>query len=330
MCKIKVSVIIPVYGVEKFIAHCADSLMTQTMHEGVEYIFVDDASKDASIERLKSALSKYPERARQVKILVHECNMGLPAARNTGLAQASGEYVLHCDSDDFLEPDMLESLYGKAKKENADIVWCDWFLTFGSTERYMKQPYYETSVEALKAMLGGAMKFNVWNKLVRRNLYVDNAIIFPAGYGMGEDMTMMMLFAYAQKTAYVPKAFYHYVKTNTSAFSQTYSARHLEELKYNVDRISSFIRNRYGNTMEKEIAFMKLEAKFPFLMSDGKGGKYKLWSLWYPEANRYIMQNTNTSMRRRLVQWCAGKKLFMFVWLHHVLLNKIVYGILYR
>ena len=328
MCK--VSVIVPVYGVEKFITHCADSLMAQTMHEGVEYIFVDDASQDASMERLKSVLSKYPARANQVKILVHERNMGLPAARNTGLTQARGEYVFHCDSDDFVEPEMLETLYGKAKEEDADIVWCDWFLTFGSTERYMAQPECGSPENALKAMLGGAMKFNVWNKLVRKSLYTDNAIVFPAGYGMGEDMTMMMLFAYARKVAYVPKAFYHYVKTNTAAFSQTYSARHLEELRYNVERISSFVRSRYGHSMEKEIAFMKLEAKFPFLMSDGKGGKYKLWSSWYPEANRYIMQNTNTSMRRRLVQWCAGKKLFMFVWLHHVLLNKIVYGVLYR
>ena len=328
MCK--VSVIIPVYGVEKFISHCADSLMTQTMREGVEYIFVDDASQDASIERLKSVLSKYPERTSQVKILVHERNMGLPAARNTGLAQAKGEYIFHCDSDDFVEPEMLETLYGKAKEEKADIVWCDWFLTFGSTERYMRQPDVDSPEEALKAMLGGAMKFNVWNKLVRRSLYTDNAIAFPTGYGMGEDMTMMMLFAHARKIAYIPKAFYHYVKTNNAALSQTYSDRHLEELRYNVDRISSFIRSRYGNSMEKEIAFMKLEAKFPFLMSDGKGGKYKLWSTWYPEANRYIMQNTYTSMRRRLVQWFAEKNLFVFVKLHYVFLNKIVYGVLHH
>lgn len=197
MCKVNVSVIIPVYGVEKFISRCADSLMSQTMRDGVEYIFVDDASEDASMERLKSVLSKYSERASQVKILVHEQNMGLPAARNTGLAQARGEYVFHCDSDDFVDPEMLDTLYGKAKEEDADIVWCDWFLTFGSTERYMKQPDYGSPEEALKAMLGGAMKFNVWNKLVRRSLYTDNAIVFPAGYGMGEDMTMMMLFAYA-------------------------------------------------------------------------------------------------------------------------------------
>ena len=174
MCK--VSVIVPVYGVEKFITHCADSLMAQTMHEGVEYIFVDDASQDASMERLKSVLSKYPARANQVKILVHERNMGLPAARNTGLTQARGEYVFHCDSDDFGEPEMLETLYGKAKEEDADIVWCDWFLTFGSTERYMAQPECGSPEEALKAMLGGAMKFNVWNKLVRKSLYTDNAV----------------------------------------------------------------------------------------------------------------------------------------------------------
>ena len=77
------------------------------------------------------------------------------------------------------------------------------------------------------------MKYNVWNKLVRRDLYIDNHIIFPSGYGMGEDMTMMLLFAFARKVAYLPKAFYHYVKLNTVSFSHTYSDRHLKELRYN-------------------------------------------------------------------------------------------------
>lgn len=324
----KVSVIIPVYKVEKFIGRCARSLMEQTLTD-VEYIFVDDASPDGSIGVLRQVLAGYPERSRHVRILTHSENKGLPAARNTGLAVAQGEYIFHCDSDDFIEPDMLEQLYGKATETDVDIVWCDWYLTFEKSERYMKQPTYDTPLEALKAMLGGAMKYNVWNKLIRRSLYAENGITFPAGYGMGEDMTIMLLFAYAKNVAYLPHAFYHYVKLNTNAFSQTYSNRHLLELQHNVTAITDRLETLFGNRLEQEISFLKLEAKFPFLFSNDSR-KRKLWDEWYPEANRYILRNHNISMRSRLIQWCAWKHLKIIVSVYRWLLNRIVYGIIYK
>ena len=165
MAENKVSVIIPIYKVDRFIERCVVSLMEQTLNE-VEYIFVDDASPDGSVSILHEVTERYPSRMECVKIVTHSENKGLPAARNTGLVEASGEYIFHCDSDDFVELDMLESLYNKAKECDADVVWCDFFLSFEMNERYMKQPEYKTSVEALKAMLSGAMKFNVWNKLL--------------------------------------------------------------------------------------------------------------------------------------------------------------------
>lgn len=324
----KVSVIIPVYKVEKFIGRCVKSLMEQTLRD-VEYIFVDDASPDGSIAVLRNVLADYQERSNHVKILTHTENKGLPAARNTGLSVAQGEYIFHCDSDDFVEPEMLEKLYGYAVKENADIVWCDWYLSFENSERYMKQPAYDTPLEALKAMLGGAMKYNVWNKLVKLSLYINNDVRFPVGYGMGEDMTMMLLFAHAKKTIYFPRAFYHYVKLNTNAFSQTYSERHLQELQHNVATITNELEILFGNTLEQEIAFLKLEAKFPFLLSDDRK-KQKLWDEWYPEANSYILKNRNISVRSRFVQWCAWKHLGVIVSMYRWLLNKIVYGIIYK
>lgn len=323
-----VSVIIPVYNVGKFIERCVRSLMEQTM-DNVEYIFVDDASPDNSIQILQEVLADYPKRRDNVRILTHAENKGLPAARNTGLAVAQGKYIFHCDSDDFVEPDMLEQLYGKAIECDADIVWCDWYLTFENSERYMKQPAYGTPLEALKAMLSGAMKYNVWNKLIRRSLYVENKIEFPAGYGMGEDMTIMLLFAYAERISYLPHAFYHYVKLNTNAFSQTYSKLHLQELQHNVTTITDKLETIFGNTLEQEVSFLKLEAKFPFLFSNDSK-KRKLWQEWYPEANRFILQNHNISMRSRLIQWCAWKNLNFIVSIYRWLLNRIVYGIIYK
>lgn len=325
----KVSIIIPIYKVEKFIERCARSLMEQTLKD-VEYIFVDDASPDGSISVLRKVLVDYPERINYVRILTHTENKGLPAARNTGLAVAQGEYVFHCDSDDFVERDMLEQLYCKAIKTNADIVWCDWYLTFENSERYMKQPDYATPLEALKAMLGGAMKYNVWNKLIRRSLYMENEITFPAGYGMGEDMTIMMLFAHAQKVYYVPHAFYHYVKMNTSAFSHTISQVHFDSLKYNVERLANYLTDIFGDKLEKDIAFLKLEAKFPLLIMSSDFTLYHLWQQWYPEANHFILKNKNVSLRSRFVQICARFHLYGLVWLHYQIVCRFVYGFIYR
>ena len=324
----KVSVIIPVYRVEKFIEKCAASLFSQTLDD-VEFIFVDDASPDNSMAVLEKCIQQYPQRKAQIRMLVHKENKGLPAARNTGLAAASGEYVFHCDSDDFVEPDMLETLYAEAKKKDADIVWCDWYLSFEHNERYMKQPAYGTPMDALKAMLAGLMKFNVWNKLVRRRLYADNQIVFPAGYAMGEDMTMMLLFAVAGRVAYVPQAFYHYVKLNTEAYSQNFSLNHLESVKHNIRTVELFLHSRLGNALDLEIACMKLEAKFPFLMSNRKE-MYRLWERTYPEANAYILRNHYISKRRRWVQWCAAKRLWFLVRLHGWIVGKLIYGIIYR
>ena len=314
----KVSVIIPIYKVEAFIERCATTLMEQTLRE-VEYIFVDDATPDKSIEVLEACLAQYPER--KATILKHLQNQGLPAARNTGLALATGEYIFHCDSDDYVEPTMLEEMYKIAKEQDVDIVWCDWFLTFAENERYMKQPSFDAPMEALKAMLSGGMKYNVWNKLVRRSLYTDNDIQFPAGYGMGEDMTMMMLFAHAQNVTYIPNAYYHYIKTNTNAFSQTYSDKHLVELKHNVQRIIDYMQNVYGEALEKELNFFKLDVKFPFLIA----GQYKRWAEWYPEANTYILQNKTISTRTRYIQWLASKRQYWVVGLYSWVLNNFVY-----
>lgn len=325
----KVSLIIPIFKVRNFIERCVCSLFEQTMKD-MEYIFVDDASPDDSIDILMSCLEKYPERREQVQILTHEKNQGLPAARNTGLAVATGEYIFHCDSDDFVEKDMLEVMYKFAKEKDADIVYSDFYLSFEKNERYMSCPSYETASEMLKVgLLGGNMKYNVWNKLVKRSLYTDNDITFPAGYAMGEDMTMIRLAACAKSVAYVPKAFYHYVKLNTNAYSATMSERHKVDIRFNVEQTVDFLQNKFGNELEKEIAFFKLNTKLPFLITDDET-QYEVWKDWWPEANKYICENKAQAFRTRLVQWLAAKGQFWAVKLYFKVVYKLVYGVIYR
>ena len=296
--------------------------MSQTLAD-VEFIFVNDSTPDDSINILQSVLDQYPERKSDVTILTHTENKGLPSARNTGLQHAKGKYIFHCDSDDYVESSMLEEMCGFAVENNLDIVWADWYLSMSNSERYMSMPDFNSPEKAMKAMLSGGMKYNVWNKLVRTSLYTDNSIQFPSGYGMGEDLTMIKLFVFADKVAHLPKAYYHYNKTNSTAFSQSYSERHLCELQYNIEDISKFILCKFGDEYEREIAFLKLEAKFPFLLFPDTN-KIKIWKSWYPEANKYIKQNRYITTRNRMLQQWASKDLWFLVKGYNILFNKIM------
>ena len=324
----RVSVIVPIYNVEAFVERCVKSLMEQTLKD-VEYIFVDDCSPDGSMKRLKETIALYPSRLSQIKLLFHSYNKGLPAARNTGLKEAQGEYIYHCDSDDFLELNALNEMYEVAKRQDADYVWCDWFLSFEKNERYMKQPTYSSVFEALKGMLSGTMKFNVWNKLVKKSLYEQNNISFPEGHGMGEDMTMIRLLACAERIAYLPHAYYHYVKLNVGAFTTTYSPKNLDDLRYNVVETVHFVNDKTKGQLKEEIAYFLLNVKLPFLISDNKQ-MYRLWEKWYPEANDYILANKQLSVRLRLLQYVASKGWFGMVWLYYKLVYKFIYGVIYK
>lgn len=327
MDDIKVSVIVPVYGVECFIERCVRSLLIQSLAE-VEFIFVDDATPDQSMEIVERIAAGFPNR--KVRIISHDRNRGLPAARNTGLAAARGTYIFHCDSDDYVEPEMLERMYNHAIWHDADIVWCDWFLSMRKSELFMPQPEFATTEEAVKAMLGGGMKFNVWNKLVRHSLYCEYNISFPAGCAMGEDLTMVKLFAVAGKIAYLPAAFYHYVKTNSNAYSRNYINRNLVQLQANVDELTQWLVARFGDRYVLELEFLKLEVKFPFLLMDDRNRFYSLWRQWYPEANKYIPVNKYISGRSRFIQLCAAHGCFAIITFYSFLLKKVYYGLLYK
>lgn len=319
-----VSVIVPVYGVEKYVERCVEALMRQTLDD-VEFIFVDDCTPDGSIDIIKSTVAKWPRRASQVKILHHDKNCGLPAARNTGMAAATGHYVVHIDSDDFCEPTMLEMMLEKARSTSADIVWCNWWLTLGDGERLMTTPEYATADDALRGILNGMMKYNVWNKMARRSLFSDHAIAFPDGHSMGEDMTMVLAFARAGSVAHVAEPLYHYNSANTGAMTRAYSAKDLADTRFNTDRTVQAVQSIKGDSWAPEIARFKLSVKLPFLLNGEEEG-IRLWRSWYPEANAYIMGNPELPLRTRLLQFAAARGCDWYVRFY----NKFVMGYLYR
>lgn len=131
----KVSVYIPVYGVEKYIEKCAQTLFEQTLDD-LEYVFVDDCTPDNSFQILEQVLEKYPNRKSQVKIVHHKMNQGVCIARKTGIQHCTGEYITCCEPDDWVETTMYEELYNKVKETGADMVACDHYRESESGTQY--------------------------------------------------------------------------------------------------------------------------------------------------------------------------------------------------
>lgn len=320
---ILVSVIAPVYGVEAFAEAFARSLMEQTLRENIEFIFVDDASPDGSMAAIRNVVTQYPNRSSHVRFLTHSQNRGLPGARNTGLQAARGEYVLHVDSDDFLEADMAAKLLEQATATEADMVWCDWFLSSDAGERPMQEPdSISTGREAAMRMAGGGMKYNVWNKLTRRRIFTDNAIAFPDGQPMGEDMTMIRAAACCRSTSHVSRPLYHYRRSNSGAMTQNYSDAAIAQLRANVETTCRFLLSRDAGFAPATLA-LKLSTRFPLLLMNPASRGFALWRQLWPETDRAIGTGADASMSRhaRMAMRMARLRLWPLLHLYRFLLK---------
>lgn len=204
----KISVIVPVYGVEKWVGRCVESLMEQTL-AGYEVIFVDDCTLDGSIEAIKETLSHYNRPDVDVSIMCNPKNIGVNPSREAGLRKAHGEYVLFVDSDDYLEEDALESLYDSVKENDLDISYCDWaYVEEGikTVSIYGCEPRKNSHITHLLRIRSGAG--SLCNKLVRRSLF--DGVVFPSNHFIEDWAVVMQLTLRATTFGYVERPLYNY------------------------------------------------------------------------------------------------------------------------
>ncbi len=201
-----ISIITPVYKAEKYIHRCVDSILAQTFTD-FELILVDDGSPDNSGAMCDEYAAKDP----RVKV-IHKANGGVASARQCGIDNATGVYTIHADPDDWVEPEMLEELYGKAVAEEADMVICDYYLCKRKKSLYISQKPTSLETTALfREYLGQKLHGSLCNKLIRRELYTKHNIIFPPEITRWEDLLIVCsVLMHPVKVAYLPKAFYHY------------------------------------------------------------------------------------------------------------------------
>lgn len=216
----KVSVIVPVYAVEEYIGQCAVSLFSQTW-DNCEFIFVDDGSPDHSVQIVEKLLdSDYPRLRPKVKIL-HEPNFGLPQARMTGLREASGDFIIHVDSDDWVEPDYIRHLVEKALAEDADVVYCDFYKEYPHKSKPASEGDFSPAdgPVAVKSMHNSIIRAYMWNKLVHRSLY-DLPSMFVPVHGYHEDIVFQTQILYhARKVAHLKECLYHYRRRRRGALT---------------------------------------------------------------------------------------------------------------
>ena len=219
----KVSILVPVYGVQSYIERCARSLFEQT-YANLEYVFVNDCTPDRSVEVLKQVMGEYPQRAGKVKIINHERNRGIAAARNTALDNATGEFVFHVDSDDWIEPNAVDLLVKKQQETGADIVSSSFYehRTNEVREGYLnwRIPWQERNrEETLKFMLNVGSVVAVWNRLIRRSLFYEHNVRWIEGIDAGEDLIITLRLVYfSKKVAFCNAITYHYDRSNVNSY----------------------------------------------------------------------------------------------------------------
>ena len=293
-----VSVIIPVYNVEPYIARCARSLFGQTLKD-LEYIFIDDCSPDKSMAILQDILEEFPGRKEQVKCIRMPHNSGVSAVRMHGIALATGDYVIHCDSDDELAPEACQTLYDKAVSGDYDIVLCD-FRQIRDKQCTVKSLYAPPG-EELKAILTGKVMGSVWCRLIRLSLLRD--IEAPVGNMIEDVVIAVQATCRARRIGYVPEPLYNYFLRPSSlsmADGKRADLYRWEQVYANARQIEDLLVNRYG--MDKEdpaLVYFKYYSRHYLRRHVQDADCYRKWRNTFPEIDRSFLRTPGIPVREK-------------------------------
>lgn len=294
------SVIVPVYGVEKYIAQCARSLFSQDM-QGLEFIFVDDCSPDSSIPILETIINcEYPSLKEDIQIIRLPQNKGVSNARNVGISKATGDYVTFCDSDDWIEADMYSNLHSTAKETNADISACNFVNEYDGYTRVIHQPYSSDMEINMRRLLVGDIFPSLCTSIVRRSLYVNHFVTFPEEMNMGEDLAVnVCLYCHAARIVSLSKPFYHYRHYKESACMQ----KSLSSIESDI-QVAGFIEkyltdNHLEEKHRKAIRYRKFFSKLP-LWTNSSSRNYQRWLSVYPDTNKYIFSYSRLNWKMKI------------------------------
>lgn len=325
----KVSFVVAVYGVEDYIEACVRSLYGQTL-EDIEIVLVDDCTLDKSIEIALRVLEEYPHRKSQVKVVRHEKNFGAMNVRRNGIKEAEGEYIINIDGDDYVELKMAELMYEKATEMDADIVLCGFWWHQESEFRY-KMPVPMSVIhdsEAIKdATLDRKGWPNVWCRMVRRELFDREEMIWPVA-DHPEDLVITIAVTYlAQKLACIEEPLYHYCynprsMTNNSELDSMLRKR--DNFIQNIDLLDRFYeRHGIDRKYQHGIMINKVFVKNETLLFPQWRVRCRMWRTTFPKLNRVMLfgnEDYCSSYREKV--WAIALLLGLYPRFKRLLLSK--------
>ena len=294
----KVSVIIPVYKAEKYIEQCVRSLFEQSLDE-IEFIFIDDCGGDDSINIITRILEKYPTRQSQVKIIHHDINLGVGQSRQDGIDVATGEFIIHCDADDWVDHRMYQKLYQAAKDHNADIVACGYTEVFLTKEINHSEFVPKTKYDRVKAIIDGKLHGSLWNKLVRKKLYTTAAIKFEPDICFWEDLGAAIRFFYiAVNVININECLYYYRRNDESATASLNEAKVYSMIAVAKDSINFLKGTDDKINFTPIIQQLAFNSKKNLLITGNGCYNPKKWRETFPEYNRYVFKIRATPLVR--------------------------------
>ena len=289
-----ISVLIPVYNVERYIRKCLESLFNNKYSEKCEFIITDDCSTDNSITIAKEVCTNYKNLKDNIKFLKHNENRGLAAARNTGLEHATGKYILNVDSDDYVENNYLDILYSEAEKSDFDCITCDYYLNSNSDEFVIKQNIeFIDNVSFLSKLISSQYKAYLWCKLLKRDLFLKNDIRWIEGINLWEDFTIcIQFFSHCKSFKYINKPLYHYVQNPLSYVHQKESIKKVSNLIDAINFADKYLQNTicdtiYDSILKKIILEKKIATKNAFILESNYSIQQKYYNIW-PEIYELV------------------------------------------
>ena len=283
----QVSVIIPVYNASKFIRKCCDSLFSQTL-QSIQYIFVDDGSSDESLCIINQVLENYPLRRTQVDFVSYLDNRGVGIARIAGIKRATGEYIIQCDSDDWVESGLYERLYFRAKETKADIVTCGYYVDAADGTRISQTlPLVKTNplTFSISPQTGA-----LWIKLIRRGLLEEKQLEIPLGINWGEDLCLSLeVLLLSRNTQFIDEILYHHVLNEDSLTYSVSMSQCLDLVKCG-SVIENFLNHNFLiGRYSFQLNWLKFQSK-QYLLVFPQTRDIPKWKSIYPECHHDILR----------------------------------------